>query len=150
MPSRIAATAADMPLFYQSFNSYAQAIAVKTAAHGLRVSLLPEIWDPDGPNIAERGEEEGIGDAMTAKIRNALMLYRPVGAVQNIEIRLHRTVLYNSIYRADGQFLVNQHAYGIPAAQAPVFSLCDAGGGEMAALYLDSFERVWASSAPLA
>ena len=45
MPSRIAATAADMPLFYQSFNSYAQAIAVKTAAHGLRVSLLPEIWD---------------------------------------------------------------------------------------------------------
>ena len=44
MPSRIAATAADMPLFYQSFNSYAQAIAVKTAAHGLRVSLLPEIW----------------------------------------------------------------------------------------------------------
>ena len=108
------------------------------------------LGDPDGPNIAERGEEEGIGDAMAAKIRNALMLYRPVGAVQNIEIRLHRTVLYNSIYRADGQFLVNQHAYGIPAAQAPVFSLCDAGGGEMAALYLDSFERVWASSAPLA
>ena len=35
------------------------------------------------------------------------------------------------------------------AAQAPVFCLCDAGG-EMAALYLDSFERVWANSAPLA
>ena len=44
---------------------------------------------------------------------------------QNIEIRLHRTVLYNSIYRADGQLLVNQHTYGIPAAQAPVFCLCD-------------------------
>ncbi len=87
---------------------------------------------------------------MAAKIRNALTLYRPLGAVEDIEIRLHRTVLYNSIYRADDQMLVNQHTYGIPAAPAPVFCLCDAGGGEMAALYLDSFERVWASAAPLA
>jgi transcriptional regulator with XRE-family HTH domain len=114
------------------------------------ITVRIALGDPDGPNIAERGEEEGIGDAMPAKIRNALMLYRPLGAVQNIEIRLHRTVLYNSIYRADGQFLVNQHTYGIPAAQAPVFCLCDADGGEMAALYLDSFERVWPSAAPLA
>ena len=72
------------------------------------------------------------------------------GGVENIEIRLHRTVLYNSIYRADDQLLVNQHTYGIPAAQAPVFCLSDTDGGEMAALYLDSFERVWTSSAPLA
>jgi hypothetical protein len=93
-----------------------------------------------------RGEEEGIGDAMPAKIRNALMLYRPLTTVENIEIRLHRTVLYNSIYRADDQLLVNQHAYGIPAAQAPVFCLCDTVDGEMAGLYLDSFERIWANA----
>ena len=55
MPSRIAATAADMPLFYQSFNSYAQAIAVKTAAHGLRVSLLPEIWDREDSPVGVTG-----------------------------------------------------------------------------------------------
>ena len=29
------------------------------------------------------------------------------------EIRLHRAVLYNSIYQADDQLLVSQHAYGI-------------------------------------
>ena len=87
---------------------------------------------------------------MPAKIRNALTLYRPLCAVENIEIRLHRTVLYNSIYRADGQLLVNQHTYGVPAAQAPVFCLTDTGSGEMTALYLDSFERVWAGAAPLA
>ena len=85
---------------------------------------------------------------MPAKIRNALTLYRPLRTVENIEIRLHRTVLYNSIYCADDQLLVNQHTYGIPAAQAPVFCLCDTDGG-MAALYLDSFERVWDSSPPL-
>jgi transcriptional regulator with XRE-family HTH domain len=108
------------------------------------------LGDPDGPNVAQRGEEEGIGDAMSAKIRNALTLYQPLSAVENIEIRLHRTVLYNSIYRADDQLLVNQHAYGIPAAQSPVFCLSSTGSREMTALYIDSFMRVWASAAPLA
>jgi hypothetical protein len=67
--------------------------------------------------------------------------------LQNIEIRLHGTVLYNSISRADGQLLVNQHTYGVPAAQAPVFCLSNTGSGEMADLYIHSFERVWARSA---
>jgi hypothetical protein len=111
------------------------------------VAVRIALGDPDEPHAAQRGEEEGIGDAMPAKIRNALTLYRPLSTVPNIEIRLHRAVLYNSMYRADGQFLINQHTYGIPAAQAPAFCLCDPGGGEMAALYRDSFERVWASSA---
>jgi len=113
------------------------------------VTVRIALGNPDGPYVAQGGEES-IGDATPAKIRNALMLYRPLGTVQNIEIRLHRAVLYNAIYRADDQLLVNQHAYGIPAAQAPVFCLCDSGGGEMAALYLDSFERVWDRSVPLA
>jgi hypothetical protein len=111
------------------------------------VTLRIALGDPDGPNVAERGEEEGIGDAMAAKIHKALTLYRPFNAIENIEIRLHHTLLYNSIYRADDQILVNQHAYGIPAAQAPVFCLSNTGNDEMAVLYLDSFERVWASSA---
>ena len=71
-------------------------------------------------------------------------------AVENVEIRLHQTVLYSSIYRADHQLLVNQHTYGIPAAQAPVFCLRDTDGGEMATLYFDSFERAWAASRGLA
>jgi transcriptional regulator with XRE-family HTH domain len=113
------------------------------------VTVRIALGDPDGPHAAERGEEEGIGDAMPAKIRNALTLYRPLRAVNNIELRVHRTVLYNSIYRADGELLVNQHTYGIPAAQAPVSCLSRTGTGEIAVLYLDSFERVWAGAAPL-
>jgi len=113
------------------------------------VSVRIALGDPDGANAAQRGDEEGIGDAMAAKIRNALILYRPLGAVENIQIRLHRTVLYNSIYRADDQLMVNQHTYGIPAAQASVFCLCDRDDGEMAALYLDSFEQIWTNSASL-
>jgi hypothetical protein len=114
------------------------------------VTVRIALGDPDGPDVAQRGEEEGIGDAMGAKIRNALTLYRAIAAMENIEIRLHRTVLYNSIYRADEQLLVNQHSYGIPAAQAPVFCLHNTDGGEMADLYLSSFEHVWASAASFA
>jgi hypothetical protein len=116
------------------------------------VAVRIALGDPEAPNVAARGEEEGIGDAMSAKIRNALMLYRPLGAVANVEIRLHRTVLYNSIYRADDRLLVNQHSYGVAASQASVFCLSDTGSasGEMIGLYYDSFERVWASSVRLA
>jgi transcriptional regulator with XRE-family HTH domain len=115
------------------------------------VTVRIALEDPDGPHAAQGGGREGIGDAVPAKIRNALALYRQLGTVQNIQIRLHRTMLYNSIYRADGQLLVNQHTYGVSAAQAPVFCLSNiAGSGEMTALYLDSFERVWASAGPLA
>jgi len=113
------------------------------------VAVRIALGDPESRSTAERGEEEGIGDALPAKIRDALTLYRPLVELENVEIRLHQTVLYNSIYRADEQLLVNQHAYGIPAAHAPVFCLRDTGGGEMAALYLESFERVWATAVPL-
>jgi len=113
------------------------------------VAVRIALGDPEGAPAAKRGEEEGIGDAMAAKIRNALMLYRPLSTVENIEIRLHHTVLYNSLYRGDERLMVNQHTYGIPAAQAPVFCLSSTSGG-MAALYLESFERVWAGAAGLA
>jgi transcriptional regulator with XRE-family HTH domain len=113
------------------------------------VTVRIALGDPDGPHIADRGEEEGIGDAVAAKIRNSLALYRPLVKTGNVQIRLHKTVLYNSIYRADDQLLVNQHTYGIPAAHAPVFCLHRTQDGDMAIVYLDSFERVWGSGTPL-
>jgi hypothetical protein len=90
--------------------------------------------------------DEGIGDAMPAKIRKVLTLYRPMLTVENVEIRLHQNVLYNSIYRADGQLFVNQHAYGIPAAHAPVFCFHESESGDIVAAYLASFEKVWATA----
>jgi hypothetical protein len=113
------------------------------------VNIRIALGDPESSHSAQRGEAD-IEDAVPAKIRKALALYRPVAEVGNVKIRLHQTVLYNSIYRADDQLLVHQHAYGILAAQAPVFCLRDSGRGEMTALYRDSFERVWASAVPLA
>jgi hypothetical protein len=116
------------------------------ARNGVRVRLA--LGDPDSASVALRGQEEGIGDAMAAKIRNALTHYQPLTKSDNIEIRLHQTVLYNSIYRADDQLLVNQHAYGIPAAHAPVFCFREFESSDLAAAYIGSFERVWTTAKP--
>jgi hypothetical protein len=53
--------------------------------------------DPGSSQAAERGQGEGIDDAVPAVIRNALALYRPLNELENVEIRLHQTVLYSSI-----------------------------------------------------
>jgi hypothetical protein len=40
----------------------------------------------------------------------------------NAEIRIHGVTLYNSIYGADQDVLVNQHAYGIAPNDAPALA----------------------------
>lgn len=117
------------------------------ARNGVAVRIL--LGDPDGKCVAERGSDEGVGESMAAKIRNALVHYRTLRNVDGVEVRLHDTVLYNSIYRADDDLLINPHAYGIAASQAPVLYLRRAEDGDMASTYLESFERVWASASPI-
>ena len=67
--------------------------------------------NPDAPAIAQRSLDEGIDDAIIVKIRNILVFYRPLGNLPGVEIRLHDTVLYNSIYHADDQVLINPRVY---------------------------------------
>lgn len=107
---------------------------------GARVRIL--LGDPDAEVVSQRDSDEGI-ESLAAKIKNALVMYRPLLGLDAIELRLHRTVLYNSIYRADGQLLVNTHIYGVPGASAPVLHLRRVAGGGMVTTYIDSFEQVW-------
>lgn len=117
------------------------------AESGVRVRIL--LGDPDSQHVARRGADEGIDEAMAGKIRNAIVLYKGLRTLDAVEFRLHDTVLYNSIYRADDQVLVNSHIYGLPAAQAPVMHLRRVAGGTMVTNYLESFDRVWDSATPM-
>ena len=117
------------------------------ADSGVRVRIL--LGNPGSEAVARRGADEGLDDAMAAKIRNALVVYRPLRDQDGIEFRLHETVLYNSIYRADDQVLANTHIYGFGASQAPVFHLRRVVGGTMVSTYIDSFDRVWDGATPL-
>jgi hypothetical protein len=114
---------------------------------GVSVRIL--LGDPDSPQVSQRGDEEGIHDAMPAKVRNAIVLYRPL-VTSSVQIRLHSTVLYNSIYRVDGEMLINQHVYGIAAAHAPVLHLRRHSDDDVFSTYVASFERVWSPARPLA
>jgi len=125
----------------------AKKVLAERAHAGVRVRML--LGDPDSEPVAERGADEGVGDAMAAKIRNALVLYRSLPSMKNVELRFHQTILYNSIFRADEQLLVNTHIYGVTAALAPVWHLRKVAGGEIAAGYLQSFERVWDTAVPV-
>lgn len=117
------------------------------AEAGADVRIL--LGDPSSPHVAQRGTDEGIDETMSAKIKNAIVMYKPLRNIDGIEFRLHDTILYNSIYRADDQVLINTHIHGSAAAQAPVLHLRRVTGGSMVTSYLESFDRVWDSATPL-
>lgn len=125
----------------------AQKILAAKARARVRVRVL--LGDPDSPQVAERGADEGVGDSMAARIRNALVLYRGLRATSGAEFRFHGTTLYNSIFRSDDQLLVVTHVYGLAGTYAPAWHLRRVAGGEIFSTYLDSFERVWETAIPV-
>ena len=114
---------------------------------GATVRIL--IGDPNSDEVAQRGKDEGIDVDMAARCRNTIVLYQPLREIDGIEFRLHSTILYNSIYRADDQVLVNTHVYATPASHAPVLHLRKVAGGDMVSTYIRSFDRVWDEATPL-
>jgi hypothetical protein len=113
---------------------------------GTRVEVL--LGDPDSDAVAQRGIEEGIGDAVSSKVRNVLSFYSRLRDAPGAAVHFHSTNLYNSIYRFDNEMLVNTHVFGFPAAHAPVLHLRRLSGGDLFDTYANSFDRVWATSVP--
>ena len=119
----------------------------RKAEAGVRVRIV--LGDPDSPEAALRGAEEGLGDALATRIKMAMAYYRPLLGVPGVEFRQHRTTLYNSIFRFDGEMLVNQHVYGTYSYLAPIVHLRRDPGRDMFDMYATSFDRVWEASRPL-
>ncbi|MBG0820423.1 hypothetical protein HS048_06685 [Planomonospora sp. ID91781] len=67
---------------------------------------------------------------------------RPLRDADGIEVRPHRTVLHNSIHRVDDDLMVDLHAYGTRAPDAPVIYLARTEADDAAVTYLGCFERV--------
>jgi transcriptional regulator with XRE-family HTH domain len=106
------------------------------------------LGDPDSDALAVRADEEGIGDNLAARAQLSLTYLADVIDAAGIEVRLHGTTLYNSVFRFDEDLLVNTHVYGAPAAQSPVLHLRRVPGGRLFGHYADSFERVWNEASP--
>ena len=111
----------------------------------LRIAL----GDADSPNVQQRGEEERFGHGIESRCRLALLHYGPLLGVPGIEVRTHGTTLYNSLYRADDQMMVNAHVWGMNAYGAPLWHLRRASDGGMFDTYAGSFDAVWATAVPV-
>jgi transcriptional regulator with XRE-family HTH domain len=117
----------------------------KGARAGLQSRLL--FGDPDCEPVTERAGEEGLGSSfMGTRIRNTLAFFTDCAEIENMDIRMHTTTLYNSILRFDDEMLVNMHVFGLVGAQAPVMHLRRLGGGDLFETYMESFEQVWAGA----
>ncbi|MEU9855931.1 XRE family transcriptional regulator [Streptomyces sp. NPDC047974] len=117
------------------------------AAEGCTVRIA--LGDADSENVRLRGQEEEFGHGIESRCRLAVMHYRPLLGVPGIEVRTHGTTLYNSLYRADDQVLVNAHVWGVNAYGAPVWHLRRNRSGGMFDTYADSFRAVWETARPV-
>ncbi|WP_307937255.1 DUF5919 domain-containing protein, partial [Salinispora arenicola] len=116
------------------------------ARQGCRIRVL--LADPNGAAVRRRGEEEGFGIGLAHRVLLSLRYYEPILAIPGVQVRLHDTTLYASIFRVDETMLVNTHVYGSTAAHNPVLHLRRVPGGRVVDHYLASFDRVWTQAKP--
>jgi hypothetical protein len=117
------------------------------AESGCRIRIT--LGDAHSDTVQQRGREEQFGHGIESRCQLAAMHYRPLLGVPGVEVRTHGTTLYNSLYRADDQMMVNAHVWGVNAFGAPVWHLRRASDGGMFDTYAESFDAVWATATPL-
>lgn len=133
-------------LFLVERPSFAKQMTAK-AKSGAKIRLL--FGDPTADAATTRDQEEQLhAGTVAARIHNALAFVRPLTKVPGIEIRLHKTALYNSVFRLDDEMIVNTHVYGFPGAHAPALHLRRLSAGDLFETYSESFESVWRDATP--
>ena len=131
-------------LFLPEDNPTAIELLRHKAANGVKVRMA--LGDPDSPEIALRGREEGTPQGIPGRVRMALAYYQGLNGAPGVEFHLHRTTLYNSIFRYDDQMLVNQHVYGTYGYLAPILHLRKVPTSDLFDTYARSADLVWAQS----
>lgn len=124
---------ADNALFFVKERAVLAALGNRAEAGGDPADLPPYPHPP-------------AADETVTRIREALALYDRLLVGCNVEIRLYEVTLNNSIYHADDELLVVQHAYGIRIGRAPVLHLRRSPSSEMINRYLECFHYVWPSA----
>lgn len=132
---------------HDSVPNFDQRLITK-ARDGVPVRLL--FGDPRSAAVSLRGDEEGIGELLSARCRLTWNYFSEATREPGIDARAHGCTLYASMFRFDDRLLVNPHLYGAPASHSPVQLITRVAGGRLFSSYLTSFERVWQRASPLA
>jgi lambda repressor-like predicted transcriptional regulator len=122
-------------------------LLVSAATRGVDVRLL--VGDPDAPNMALRGNEEGIGESVKARCRNTVEMLAPYADTAGLQIRTHQTTLYTSIFRVDHDVITNFHIYGSPGRNNPVMVFSQKDEPRLWATLEKAFTQVWDSATPM-
>ena len=104
--------------------------------------------DPGSNAVHQRGVEESIGTSLSARCALTLGRLAAVAQMDGVEIRVHGTPLYASIFRVDDTLVANHHIYGSPASDNPAMLLRREHDAELWDKYEVSFEKVWARARP--
>ena len=118
------------------------------AAASCRVRIA--LADPASPQAKERDAEEGLAGALLGRISTALRYLDELRDCEGIELHLHATPLYNSLFRFDDEMFVTPHLYGVPGYGAPLLHLRRLGAEGLFTSYAKHFDDVWATSVPVA
>ena len=131
---------------HDSIPDFDQALLAK-ARQGVRTRLL--FADPNSGMVRLRSHEEGLKDFLVGRVHLTWQYFRPLLEDEAVIARMHSCTLYNSIYRFDNEVLVNIHTFGLPATRSPVLHLHRIAGGRLFNQYMESYDQVWDSAAPL-
>ncbi len=107
------------------------------------------IADPVSPYVHERDSEEQLGGTLPARIQTTLYQFRDLHKHPNVQIHLHRTPMYNSVFRFDDEMFVTTHLYGLHGSKAPLFHLRRLGPHGIFENFATHFENLWATTTPV-
>jgi hypothetical protein len=83
---------------------------------------------------------------IVSRVEMANAYYAPLIGAPGVEFHLHRTTLYNSIYRYDDHMLINQHVYGTYGYLAPILHIRKTDTGDLFDTYARSYDLIWSQS----
>jgi hypothetical protein len=110
------------------------------ASAGCKVRIL--LANPEAGVVAQRSKEEKGEGSIASRIRTSITRLSPLLGVKGIEVRLHQTPLYCSIYRFDSEMFVTPHLYGVRGAAAPLLHFKEIHGG-LFSRYEAHFQAIW-------
>jgi transcriptional regulator with XRE-family HTH domain len=135
-------------LFLAEDNPESVRLIEHKAAGGVRVRMV--FGDPDSSAVVLRAREERMPEGLVGRVRMALAYHGSLNGAPGVQFHLHRTTLYNSIYRFDDHMFVNQHIYGTYGYMAPILHLRRVEGCDLFDTYARSFDLTWNESYPAA
>lgn len=131
------------------FDSVPSFLRLLTDAVTRGVSIRFAVGDPASAAVHERGGEEGLGVDLASRCRMTLRHLAPLMTVEGVEVRVHGTPLYTSMFFADDIVYANHHIYRLPAGDNPVIELARTDHPDLFDKYADTFTHIWNTGTPV-